>query len=335
MVNREGKELTEHPTLPSKEMQERMDELIDSMDLMEAEEEGGLDGGDGPWFRTEESFNPAIHLIKDAVSWRVFHPDDKFVPKAHPEVEKYLERPQKVTERSRDVAKRCRELFDLEYGESKSIWAHDSHNSTTSSASEPTVAMRKAAKRAEARPEDRKAKEVNLEGVMDEELAEEERARQAEAKKGGASSAPVNGEHSKRSKEERRNSAGSDTDEEEALVLGNEKKSVEPSREDASKESEESRTSTLNKADAIADFEKRLEEKEAELSPVFEDMEKLIKTTISKSFSSNDYGKARNYLAALRKAAVEVSFVCSRRCVTYTADYSSMTQYEEAPRYNE
>lgn len=117
VVNREGKELTEHSTLPSKEMRENMDELVDSMDLMDAEEGGALDGDDGPWFRSEESFNPAIHLIKDAVSWRVFHPDDKLVPKPHPEVEKFLERPHKVVERSRNKAKRCRELFDLEYGE--------------------------------------------------------------------------------------------------------------------------------------------------------------------------------------------------------------------------
>ncbi|PWN91959.1 SPOC domain-like protein [Acaromyces ingoldii] len=296
VVNREGKELTEHSTLPSKEMRENMDELVDSMDLMDAEEGGALDGDDGPWFLSEESFNPAIHLIKDAVSWRVFHPDDKLVPKPHPEVEKFLERPHKVVERSRDKAKRCRELFDLEYV--------------------PTVAMRKAARKAENQSEGRKPKEVNLEGVMDEELAAEERAKQSQTIKSSQSTAdaPVkNGSKQgiKVNNEERH--SGSDTEEEEELGLGR-RKAVQPKREDEVVATAETRSTTFDKANAIADFETRLEERGAELPPVFDGMEHLIKETISKSFSSNDYSKARDYLKALRKAAVE---------------------YEEAPRYND
>lgn len=112
VITREGKELVEHTSLPSKEMQKCMDEMVDSMDLMEAIK-GEDDEEAEPWFSCVESFNPAIHTIKEAVSWRVFHPDDKSLPRPHPEVTKLLQPPEIVKERSEAVGKRCREMFEL------------------------------------------------------------------------------------------------------------------------------------------------------------------------------------------------------------------------------
>jgi ATP-dependent DNA helicase 2 subunit 2 len=88
-----------------------MDDMVDSMDLMDAVEDDGEEAE--PWFRCVESFNPAIHAIKEAVSWRVFHPEDKTLPHPHPEVTKYLHLPRKVEERSEGIGKRCREVFEL------------------------------------------------------------------------------------------------------------------------------------------------------------------------------------------------------------------------------
>ena len=149
---------------------------------------------------------------------------------------------------------------------------------------------------------------MNLEGVMDEELAAEERAKQSQTIKSSQSTADAtvkNGSEQgiKVNNEERH--SGSDTEEEEELGLGR-RKAVQPKREDEVVATAETLSTTFDKANAIADFETRLEERGAELPPVFDGMERLIKETISKSFSSNDYSKARDYLKALRKAAVEV-----------------------------
>lgn len=111
VINRDGKELKEHPSLPSKEMQTCMDDLVDSMDLMDAVEDE--QGNQVSWFKCVESYNPTIHLTKEAVSWRVFHPEDRSLPMPHPEVVKFLQAPEKVTKRSEVLGKRCREIFDL------------------------------------------------------------------------------------------------------------------------------------------------------------------------------------------------------------------------------
>lgn len=122
VINRDGKELAEHASLPSKEMQSCMDDMVESMDLMDAAEDE--DGNAEPWFRCVESFNPAIHATKEAVSWRVFHPEDKSLPQPHEEVVKYLKAPEKVIQQCETLGKRCRDLFELgacEFGEGTKI----------------------------------------------------------------------------------------------------------------------------------------------------------------------------------------------------------------------
>lgn len=84
---------------------------MDLMDAVDDDEEG--DGRAEPWFKCVDSFNPAIHAIKEAVSWRVFHPEDKSLPQPHAEVVKFLRAPEKVLQRSDALGKRCREVFDL------------------------------------------------------------------------------------------------------------------------------------------------------------------------------------------------------------------------------
>lgn len=113
-VDKYGEEVLEHPTLPNKRMKDCMDELVDCLDLTDAGEDE--DGNPEPWFATEESYNPAIHNIKEAISRRVFRPDnDQSLPKPHPEVVKYLHPPEKVVSRASEAMTKCREAFELEY----------------------------------------------------------------------------------------------------------------------------------------------------------------------------------------------------------------------------
>jgi ATP-dependent DNA helicase 2 subunit 2 len=256
VVNREGKELYEHTSLPSKEMQGCMDDLVHSMDLMDAEVD--LDTGHSePWFRCEDSYNPAIHNIKEAVSWRVFHPDDTALPKPHAEVEKYLAMPNKVVERSSAIAEKCRELFDLQYV--------------------PTMAAQRKAKRSAQQGHDgggqpSESKEIDLGGVMDEELA-------AEASR--PPHASLDGPHAGLESSQERTSASV----KEQSVTGN--------------------NIVLSKENPIDDFERKLDSPEYAVEAVISSMSLLVRTTVFSSFGSNDYSQARDMLLSLRKGAID------------------------------
>ncbi|CAO1627641.1 unnamed protein product [Parajaminaea phylloscopi] len=113
VLTADGKELKEHRTLPNKAMIQAMGNLVDSMDLASLWTDA--DGNANPWFSTEDSFNPAIHRMKEAVAWRTMHPESKAIPKCHWEVEKFLERPEEVTRSSAESAKACAKLFNIRY----------------------------------------------------------------------------------------------------------------------------------------------------------------------------------------------------------------------------
>ncbi|CAO1630381.1 unnamed protein product [Sympodiomycopsis kandeliae] len=119
VVTADGKELKEHRSLPSERMISTMDKLVESMDLSHAFK--GEDGEDEPWFSTEDSFNPAIHRMKDAVAWRVMHPDSKELKRPHWEVDKFLDRPTEIQEASAPWIEECKELFNIRYYPEKGI----------------------------------------------------------------------------------------------------------------------------------------------------------------------------------------------------------------------
>jgi hypothetical protein len=72
-----------------------------------------------PWFDTLQSYNPAIHRIKQAmfhcavVDDIASHP----LPPPHPELLKYFETPKKVHKRSRDAAEECASTFKVKEGD--------------------------------------------------------------------------------------------------------------------------------------------------------------------------------------------------------------------------
>lgn len=114
VVSISGEESTEHTSLPTKEMLKAVDQLIDAQDLTDADEDE--DGEPMPWFRTVESYNPAIHNTRDALARRVFLPQDRTLPAPHAEVAKFLQTPEKVLKRSAASMEHCQGLFDLNYG---------------------------------------------------------------------------------------------------------------------------------------------------------------------------------------------------------------------------
>ena len=76
-----------------------------------------------PWFDTLQSYNPAIHRIKQAmfhcavVNDIASHP----LPPPHPELLKYFETPRKVLKRSRDAVEECASTFKVKEGDQLSI----------------------------------------------------------------------------------------------------------------------------------------------------------------------------------------------------------------------
>lgn len=262
VINRDGQELREHSTLPSHEMQESMDNLVDSMDLMDAAEDE--DGEPIPWFQCETSFNPAIHTTKDAVSWRVFHPEDKALPKPHKEVVKYLTPPEKVVKRSTPLLEKCRELFDLQFV--------------------PTSAARRLANRQNEQrrdanlDEDGAPKEIDLGGVMDEEVAAES-ALQHEAQQNDIGPGEIDARvHVK-------DTSGNQTEPE--------------------KGSDKSREIVFDGESPLADFKKKLGITEYKVEDVMDAMSRFISVTITDSFGSNDYAQARDLLIGFREQAIE------------------------------
>lgn len=113
VITADGRELKEHRSLPTDSMVRAMEGLVDSMDLMHAFKDE--EGEDQPWFSTEDSFNPAIHRMKEAVAYRVMHPDSTDLPRPHWEVDKFLDRPEEIREASRHWAEKCRNLFNIRY----------------------------------------------------------------------------------------------------------------------------------------------------------------------------------------------------------------------------
>ncbi|KAJ1310918.1 hypothetical protein OPQ81_009430 [Rhizoctonia solani] len=113
-VAKSGDVLTEHPYIPTSEMQAAMDDWVDGMGLTDAgpKDENGIRT---EWFDLTQSFNPAVHRIKQALFHGAVVPDLKAepVPSPHPEVTKYMESPKRVLRRSKPALEECVRLFNV------------------------------------------------------------------------------------------------------------------------------------------------------------------------------------------------------------------------------
>ena len=101
-----GQSLYEHPTIPTKEQQSRMDTFVDLMDLMDMD-----DHPDG-WYAPSLCYHPAIHALKHAIKWRFMFPDQP-LPPLHPKLQEFLHIPSSVEARARDTRTACAAAFQV------------------------------------------------------------------------------------------------------------------------------------------------------------------------------------------------------------------------------
>lgn len=71
-----------------------------------------------PWYDTVQSYNPAIHRIKQALFHGVITSDlsKNPLPPPHPELLKYFNPPERVLKRARDAVDECRKHFKIKPG---------------------------------------------------------------------------------------------------------------------------------------------------------------------------------------------------------------------------
>ncbi|PPQ66770.1 hypothetical protein CVT26_009756 [Gymnopilus dilepis] len=114
LINKKGEVLKEHPYLPTKQQQEAMDKFVDAMDLMDAGDKDE-NGNRTPWFDTNQSFNPAIHRVKQAMFHAAVVKDvvSNPLPPPHPELTKYFDPPKRVLKRARAAVEECRDVFKV------------------------------------------------------------------------------------------------------------------------------------------------------------------------------------------------------------------------------
>ncbi|KAL4923664.1 ATP-dependent DNA helicase 2 subunit KU80 [Aspergillus undulatus] len=74
-----GKVVTQHRNLPSDDLQEAMDKYVDSMEMMDTDEDGDL--VEAP-FPIEDSFSPVLHRVNAAIRSRAINPKDPIPPPA-------------------------------------------------------------------------------------------------------------------------------------------------------------------------------------------------------------------------------------------------------------
>ncbi|KAL4952578.1 SPOC like C-terminal domain-containing protein [Aspergillus filifer] len=72
-----GKVVTQHRNLPNEDLQDAMDKYVDSMELMDTDEDGDL--VEAP-FPIEDSFSPVLHRVNAAIRSRAINPNDPIPP---------------------------------------------------------------------------------------------------------------------------------------------------------------------------------------------------------------------------------------------------------------
>ncbi|KZT42746.1 SPOC domain-like protein [Sistotremastrum suecicum HHB10207 ss-3] len=115
LVSKKGEKVTQHAFLPTKTQMTAMEHFVDSMDLMHA---GPKDesGEREPWFDPAQSYNPALHRIKQALFHAAVVPDLNThpLPLPHAELLKYFEPPPKVVKRAESAIKDCIAEFKVQ-----------------------------------------------------------------------------------------------------------------------------------------------------------------------------------------------------------------------------
>ncbi|KAH8830040.1 ku80-like protein [Flagelloscypha sp. PMI_526] len=113
LVSKSGEVLEKHPYLPTETQLDAMDTFVDAMDLMTADEDD--DGNPKPWFEPNESYNPAIHRIKQAMLHTGVVEDITAdpCPPPNPELLKFFEPPEDMVEAAESALEGVRTALNV------------------------------------------------------------------------------------------------------------------------------------------------------------------------------------------------------------------------------
>ena len=109
--NHTGELITVHSTIPTDEQREAVSNLVDAMDMSSA----GADGG--PFFEPEDSYNPAVHRIKDAMYHQFTARVGEPLFPIHPDLVKFFDVPEELREEAKAVGLATAEVLEVKKGE--------------------------------------------------------------------------------------------------------------------------------------------------------------------------------------------------------------------------
>lgn len=111
--------LKEHPTMiPTQEMQDAMDQLVDDMDLMEADMEEGTDTG-YEYACPDQIYNPLIHRIKHVIKYCALTDNTEVIPEPLPILKKYSVPPVSLVEAAAGTIAKLEDLMATKRVETK------------------------------------------------------------------------------------------------------------------------------------------------------------------------------------------------------------------------
>jgi len=117
LVNRKGKDVTEHPTIPTDAQTEAMDDFIDAMNLVEPNSTAENPHSS---FDVNESFSPAIHNIQNTLLFRMANTQAELPPP--PEVlTRFMRPPKQVREMAKGASERLKAAMDVKYGKQAAV----------------------------------------------------------------------------------------------------------------------------------------------------------------------------------------------------------------------
>ncbi|KAJ9221879.1 hypothetical protein DTO027B5_4632 [Paecilomyces variotii] len=108
VVTISGKVVTEHRYLPNDDLQNAMSKYVDSMELVDRDEDGNVT----ETMSFDDSFSPLLHRIDHAIRWRAIHPNEP-VPPPPERLTKLAHPPEELQERAKKYLERLVSAADV------------------------------------------------------------------------------------------------------------------------------------------------------------------------------------------------------------------------------
>ncbi|QKX56594.1 uncharacterized protein TRUGW13939_03699 [Talaromyces rugulosus] len=103
-----GKTVDEHRNLPSEDLMNAMSKYVDSMELVEKDEEGETVDA----IPMEDSFSPLLHRLEQAIRWRAIHPNEPLPPPSK-KLTQFSKPPEEVQARAKKYLDRIIKTADV------------------------------------------------------------------------------------------------------------------------------------------------------------------------------------------------------------------------------